>query len=226
MKKILLYINFFVYHALNWNPWLAFFILFNTIKGEKKYGINTFVPSELKKYTIATGDISKASPYEALNYYILQKLLANFRKLYPEEKSIVDVGCGKGRVLAVAAYFGFTKITGVDFAKELCEKAEKNMRQIKPNFPDLQYKIIWDNILNYSLDVNDRVFFLFNPFEKEIMEPFLDKIEQSVKQSPRTIYFLYANPQQLNSLLDRNYEVIYRIKKIKFLEGIIALKHN
>jgi SAM-dependent methyltransferase len=226
MKKILRYIDFFFYHAINWNPWLASFLLFNTIRGEKKYGINTFVRSELKKYTIASGDITKASPYEAVNYHVLHALLGTFRRLFPQEKSIMDIGCGKGRVMAVAAHLGFTKIIGVDFAKELCEKAKENMQQIGTALPGLKYEIIWDDILSYDFDADDKVFFLFNPFNKEIMDSFLDKIEESVNQYSRTIYLLYANPQQMDSLVTKNYNIIYHVKKFKFLEGIIAVKSH
>ena len=225
MKKILRYIDFFFYHAINWNPWLASFLLYSTIKGEKKYGINTFVRSDLNKYTIASVDsVNKASPYEAINYYVLEDLLKNFRRLFCEEKTILDVGCGKGRVMAVASHFGFTNITGVDFAKELCEKAEKNMQQVIAEFPEVTYKIAWADILNYDLDTDEKVFFLFNPFEKEIMDAFLERIETSLHQHPRQIYFIYANPQQLDSLTNKNYKVIYEVKKMKFLKGIIAVK--
>ncbi len=226
MKTFFRYINFFAFHAINWNPILAVFVLYHTFRGEKKYGLNTFFPSELNKYGIEKGDISKATRYEAVNYYILENLLENFCKLFPQEKSLFDAGCGKGRVLVVAANYGFTHITGVDFAKELCEEAERNIKIIKTNFPNVVFKIVWNDILKTPLTADDKVFFLFNPFNKEILEKFVKNIEESLKEYPRPIYFIYASPKHADVLFGRNFKEVYRVKKMKFLEGIIVTKNN
>jgi predicted RNA methylase len=47
---------------------------------------------------------------------MLEKLLGAFRNQFACT-SIVHLGCGKGRAMAASAYFGFTSITGTDFAK-------------------------------------------------------------------------------------------------------------
>ena len=223
MKKFLHYIYNFFYVSVYWNPLLAVFITWHEIKRGSRYGINTIKPGPLKGLTIADGDISKSSPYEAVNYYILENLLENFRRLFPEEKNLTDVGCGKGRVMVAAAYYGFTKITGVDFAKELCEEAEKNMQLTKKKFTAIDYKVIYDNALNYPLTAADTVFFLFNPFNKEMLEKFTKKVVQSINQFPRTVYFLYASPKYLDVLQKSGFNEVYHIKKMKILEGVIAV---
>ena len=224
MKKFFHYIYNFFYVAFNWNLQLAIFITWHEIKRGPKYNINTIKPESLDVLTIAEGDKSKSSPYEALNYFILENLLENFRKLFPREKSLIDVGSGKGRVMVAAAHYGFKNITGVDFAKELCAAAERNINKIKTQFPDTTFNIYCKDILNYSINADDKVFFLFNPFNKEIMETFLEKIDRSVKEYRRTIYFIYANPQQKEILIQKSYQEIFRIKKLKRLEGVILLK--
>jgi SAM-dependent methyltransferase len=224
VKKLLHHIHNFFYLAVNWNPLLAAFVAWQEAKRGRKYGLHTIKRESLQKYSISEGDISKSSPYEAINFFILEYLLENFRRLFPKEKNIMDVGCGKGRVLAAAAYFGFTGIKGVDFAKELCEEAERNMEKIKPAFPAVQFKIAWSNILHHPLAAEDKVFFLFNPFNDEVLEKFVAKIEASVKEHPRSIWFIYASPKHIDVLLEKGYVVIYRVKKMKFLEGLIAVK--
>jgi 16S rRNA G966 N2-methylase RsmD len=203
---------------------LAIFITWHEIKRGPKYNINTIKPESLNALTIAEGDKSKSSPYEALNYFILENLLENFCKLFPQEKSLIDVGSGKGRVMVAAAHYGFKNITGVDFAKELCTAAERNINKIKTQFPDTTFNIYCKDMLNYTINADDRVFFLFNPFNKEIMEKFLEKIDRSVKEHRRPIYFIYANPQQKEILIQKSYQEIFRIKKLKRLEGVILLK--
>lgn len=221
MNKLLHNIQNFFYVAFNWNLPLAFFITWHEIKRGSKYGINTIKPVSLNDLTITEGDKSKSSRYEALNYYILENLLENFCRLFPNEKNLVDVGSGKGRIMIVAAHYGFTTIKGIDFAKELCDTAKRNINKIKARFPDITFKIYCKDVLNYMVAADDNVFFLFNPFNGEIMEKFLEKIDQSVQEHPRTIYLIYANPQQKKILLEKGYKEIFRIKKLRLLEGVI-----
>jgi len=225
VKKIIYYISYFFYLLFHWNLFLAFFITWHEAKRGPRYGINTVKPEKLKKLTITEGDISKSSPYEAVSYYLLEKLMNAFRK-FSNDTSIIDLGCGKGRVMAVAAHFGFTSITGIDFAKELCEEAEKNMQKVQQKFKDLKWKVICSDVLNYELQENDSIFFMFNPFEKEILEKFLQKIESSTEKYSRSIYFLYASPLHLAVLSQYGYEIIYHINPKKKMEAVIVKKQG
>ena len=222
MKTFWQYISYFFYNAINWSLWLALFVLYHDIRGAFKYGIHTFSPIDLKKLTITNGDTSKASRYEAVNFFLLEKLLENFRKL-SSVTSIVDLGCGKGRVLVVAAYYGFTNIKGIDFAVELCQEATKNMEKVKSKFPLIHWKIINSSIEEYDILPDDTVFFMFNPFTEEIIRIFLNKLERSCQQFPRTTYFLYASPLYKELLTGIGYEIIFQ-KRIMHLQGIIARK--
>lgn len=203
---------------------MAFFVTWHEIKRGSKYNVDTIKPVSLDDLTIAEGDKTQSSPYEALNYYILENLLDNFCKLFPNEKNLLDIGSGKGRIMVAAAHYGFTTITGIDFAKELCEAAKTNVNKIKGKFPGTTFNIYCKDVLNYELNPNDKVFFLFNPFNKDIMEKFSERIDQSVRQHPRSIYLIYANPQQKVVLLEKGYKEIFSIKKLRLLEGIILVR--
>jgi SAM-dependent methyltransferase len=220
VKNVWKYISYFFYVAINWTPWLAFFVLYHDIRGAIKYGISTFIPVALNKLTIVNGDTSKASPYEAANYYLLEKLFTAFRKLSNAD-SFIDLGCGKGRVLAVASHFGFHHITGIDFATELCKEASANMEKVKKKLPDLKWKVVNDNVANYNISPGDSVFFMFNPFNEAVLKDFLKNIDSSCHQFPRTTYFIYASPLHQQLLLDNGYAIVYQKQKMN-LKGIIA----
>jgi SAM-dependent methyltransferase len=224
LKTVFQYARFFFYTTSNWSIWLAFFMLYHDIRGALRYGLRkTFAPASLKYLTIAGSDISRSSPYEAVNYYMLEKLLKTFRNLTPGT-SIVDLGCGKGRVMVVAAHLGFKKITGIDFAKELCRDAVRNMERTQHSIHDFNWEVICASVLDYSIQPGDAVFFMFNPFAEETLNLFLDKLEASCNHIPRKTWFLYASPLHASVLQKRGYEIIYR-HKLMNLEGMILCKN-
>jgi len=216
------YISHFWYVATNWNIWMAFFMVYDNIRGSLKYGSNTFIPVELKDLTITNGDKKKASRYEAVSFYMLEKLLSAFQKV-SGITSITDLGSGKGRVLMVAPHFGFKEITGIDFAKELCQQANMNMREKEKEFPNIKWKVLNENVEDYDLTRHDSVFFMFNPFTEVVLKKFLEKLDHSCQQFPRSVYFLYASPQHQQLLLDDGYAIIYQTQMMH-LESIIAAR--
>ena len=105
-------LGYFFYLAWNWSVRLAFFIIRHEIRGEKKYGVHTVGIDDL------TGSISKkkrlhASIYQPVNYYTAETL---FEELFLEdvEGTLLDLGCGKGRIFGVGAAYDFKKIIGVE----------------------------------------------------------------------------------------------------------------
>jgi len=222
MKLVWKYISHFWYVATNWNIWMAFFMVYDNIRGSLKYGSNTFIPVELKDLTITNGDKKKASRYEAVSFYMLEKLLSAFQKV-SGITSITDLGSGKGRVLMVAPHFGFKEITGIDFAKELCQQAIMNMREKEKEFPNIKWKVLNENVEDYDLTRHDSVFFMFNPFTEVVLKKFLEKLDHSCQQFPRSVYFLYASPQHQQLLLDDGYAIIYQTQMMH-LESIIAAR--
>ena len=222
MKLVWKYISHFWYVATNWNIWMAFFMIYDNIRGSWKYGTNTFIAVELEDLTITNGDRKKASRYEAVSFYMLEKLLSAFQKI-SALRSVIDLGSGKGRVLMVAPHFGFTDITGIDFAKELCEQAIANMKEKEKYFPGIKWRVINENIEDYDIGSQDSVFFMFNPFTEIVLERFLEKLDHSCHEFPRSIYFLYASPQHQQLLLDAGYAIVYH-EQMMHLESVIAVR--
>ena len=201
---------------------MAFFMLYDNVRGSVKYGSNTFAPVELKKMTIVDGDVKKASRYEAVSFYMLEHLFTAFRKL-ANNTAIVDLGCGKGRVMMVSAHFGFTRMTGIDFAKEVCEEAQVNMTKKEKEFPGIRWKVFNQNVENYDISPDDSVFFMFNPFDYSVLKTFLRKLDISCDEFPRRIYFLYASPQHDRLLLNNGFAIVYQKQKMH-LKSIIAVR--
>jgi SAM-dependent methyltransferase len=217
--KIFPYIQYFFYLGLNWNWKIAVHILSHEIKGEKKYGIRTTGSDELKKMEVAGVDISHATVYMPANYLLLEEI---FSKLpCGQRKHFLDIGCGKGRALCVAAHNGFHKITGIDFSNEFCTSAGKNLEHTKKIFPSLNFSIINTDAARAKIPADTDCIFFFNPFDGFIMGKVAKNILGSYKKNPRDIYIIYLNPLYKKELLQIGFKEIYYTRKMKYMEAVI-----
>jgi SAM-dependent methyltransferase len=121
-----------------------------------------------------------------------------------EQFTFVDVGAGKGRVLLLAAEFAFAKILGIDISKRLLLIADQNIRKYLNygvNVKCTNVRTICCDAATFQIPYDPCVVYLFNPFEKEIMEKFLANIRQSLRNVPRELYIVYRTPL-LASMMD------------------------
>ena len=118
------------------------------------------------------------------------------RKLnLPTAGAFVDLGCGKGRAILIAAQCGFQKVVGVDFSEPLCRLARHNVvafgrrRKLKS-----EIIIVHADVVHYAIQSDQTTFFLFDPFNAEVLTQVLQNLRQSLLAHPRDIWVIYASP--------------------------------
>lgn len=221
--KYFYYLRYFFFIALNWNFKLAWFTFLHEIRGEKKYHINTIRLNNLKKLLIKGDNLENAAIYQGANYYLLENVFEYLQSINANQ-NILDFGCGKGRVLAVAAYYGFTKIIGIDFAKELCDEARENILPVQQKFPEKIFNIIYANAADYKIENDTNVFFFFNPFDEVVMLTVAKNILKSLKENPREAYVVYLNPLYKEIFMSAGFEQIYHLEKFLFIEASLMMR--
>lgn len=189
------------------------------IKGEKKYGIRTTGADELIHLEKLGIDISHATLYMPVSYSLLEAI---FEQLPPLPRThFVDIGCGKGRALCVAAYHSFKKVTGIDFSKKLCEDATSNLALTHINLPSLQYKVINNDAFYFDIPDDADCIFLFNPFDEIIMSAVVKNIRKSLQRNNRTVKIIYVNPLHKTYFLNAGFAETWHSKKLKYIEAVI-----
>lgn len=106
-----------------------------------------------------------------------------------EEKSFLDVGCGKGYVITAAGKYPFKKQGGVEYNKELYKICCRNLKKKR-----MSTKYVFCGDAKKFKHYNEfDVFFFNNPFDETILEPVAEKIYDSHVGRKCWIYFL--NPK-------------------------------
>ncbi|WP_346317658.1 class I SAM-dependent methyltransferase [Chitinophaga sp. YIM B06452] len=202
------YLIHFLYVAWYWDLPLAFFIVKREIAGERRYGINTTGTDNLKGIMPAE-DRVHITMYEPVNYFSAEWLMD---RVTEEERQtgFLDVGCGKGRVLAIAAAYGFSSVTGIEISPRLCKA-----------IPQGRYTVHCIDARYYDVPDHIGVIFLFNPFDETVMKAFIQKVMESLGRKGRPLKVLYANPRCRQLWLDAGFEETDSFVKMKYLQGSV-----
>ncbi len=145
----------------------------------------------------ASGNEYAPSPYS-----ILFKVF-NDLKIKPEEEVFLDYGSGMGRALVVAALYPFDKVVGVEFSDALNIIARNNIQQARRNLKCKNVVVITADAMNYLPSEEVTVFFLFNPFDNEILENVLAKIKASLVAKPREVKIIYQRGNGHDAALEK-----------------------
>lgn len=217
------YFSYFRFIQQHWNTYLAAFSIYHEVRGEKKYDLNTTAINNLV-HTKVLGSRAHAYIYQAVNYYMLEKAF-DYLKEVGYKGGLVDYGCGKGRILVVAAHYGFTRITGVEFAPALCQQAQENTKNLKSSFPNTAFTIHCMDAQDLSIQPEDCIFTFFNPFDKAIMLPVVKNIMQSHQEFPRDMVVCYFNPTEKEIFLSAGFQECWYYSKINYLDmSILSLE--
>ena len=218
------FIKYFSYLAFNWNIKIAWVIILQEIKGEKKYGIDTSGADKLRKLEKKGIDISHATIYMPVSYSLLEEVFEQLTTNDGSQTTItnfhhfLDIGCGKGRALCVAAHKGFIKVTGIDLSRDLCDKAKENLSITKQKVPLLDFAVINNDAFYFEIPADVDCIFFFNPFDEVIMSGVVKNILSSIHQHPRKISAVYVNPMHKELFLKAGFNEVYYSKKMKYLE--------
>lgn len=205
--------------GINWNFRIAWALLLQEIKGEKKYQIDSTGADDLKSLSKKGIDTGHATIYMPVSFVLLEKILERLGST--PQQHFLDIGCGKGRAMCIAAHFGFTQLTGIDISPELCEASSENLASTKKQFPHLHYCVITKDALNFEIPPSADCIFLFNPFDVVIMGAVVNNIVESARAFPREINVIYANPIYQDLFFDEGFVQIFHTKSLRYLEAVI-----
>jgi predicted RNA methylase len=110
--------------------------------------------------------------------------------------TFIDLGCGKGRTLLIAAEHGYRHVVGVELDPDLAQVARRNIAAYtaaKPQWTGT-IEVVEGDAARYELPGTPTVLFLFNPFGADTLRAVIAGIEQSLTQCPRPFVVVYYNP--------------------------------
>ena len=196
------------------------FSLFFDLIFDIKYGTDTMNFTTLNSLNINSKNRNSGSDYIPSRSRHIEYIFS--LDIFNSDLNFTDIGSGKGRVLLMASKY-FSKIRGVEFSEELCNISLKNIsiyaNTVQSNL-DSQISIINKDIADYSIDKDENVFYLFNPFDYNILEIFIRNLSESLETNPRICWIIYYYPVHYEVILKSPFFKIFQKEK---LDGISCL---
>lgn len=185
-----------------------------------RYGTETLGWIPLDEVEVPSASREHGRAYQPTSALAFNRLL---RKVpLPRQVGFVDFGCGKGRVLLLAAEAGFARVVGIEFAPQLAAEARRNVgRWRDARAAACQFSVIEGDVTDYQISRGDGVFFFFNPFDDVVLDAVLDRLDESLRVAPREAWIVYHNPVECSRIDARS--TWHRVTDYSFLGNDFAV---
>jgi hypothetical protein len=161
---------------------------------DEKYGVDTRAEVVPRRLTVDDQSLAHGNRYGTILPHEFHEIFQQFNLPF-EDFAFVDLGSGKGRVLMLAADYPFKRVMGVEYALELHQTAEVNLKKYRG-----ESQRCFD-VQSMHMDATQFVFpdqpvflYMANPFDGHVMSKVIENIEASLHANPRPFVILYVNP--------------------------------
>lgn len=163
---------------------------------DRRLGIGTGRPSGSAPAEAPMAALGDGVAYSPTPSRLFTRILRGLPVRRPASCTFIDLGCGKGRTLLLAAEHGYGRVVGVELDPTLADDAARNVRAYESSTPERTgiIEVVGADAARYEFPAEPTVLFLFNPFGEDTLRAVVDRIEQSLAQHSRPFVVAYFNP--------------------------------
>lgn len=153
--------------------------------------------------------------YEPTDYEALNKLCGKYK--FKDSDSVIDFGCGKGRINFYLSHFYSCRVTGIEMNQYFYKQALNNKKSYLEKHKTDEDKINFHCTLaeKYEIQSIDNKFYFFNPFSLEIFMKVIDNILGSVYENKRDIEIILFYPSDDYIFFLENYTFFMQKEEIR-----------
>ncbi len=130
------------------------------------------------------------------SYYLRLRALRRFLRPGADD-SILDLGCGDGRALAVFARYPVRLCRGVEFDAQAAATARSNAARLRRRRAAIE--IVEGDAADYPFR-DETIVYLFNPFGPATLRAVLVNLRASIARNPRRVRICYYHPKHRDAI--------------------------
>lgn len=162
---------------------------------DRRYGIDTRGRRWTGADVLARAQHPDGTNFGSTPVPVMERMFRAVPGLSPAEFTFVDLGCGKGTALAVAAMHGFGRVIGVELDGHLAEIAERNATTLRTRTAG-EIEVREGDASLFRFPPEPTLLFLSNPFGEATMSSVVEAVVSSVREHPRPFFVAYWRPLQ------------------------------
>ena len=156
------------------------------------HGVDTCGEIPLSELAFSSENKSPGLEYQSHHPSVTRAALNSLGVRY-EDYTFIDIGCGKGRVLLIAAELPFRKVIGLEFAPSLAEVARRNVQRYRGGASRrAEIEVVTGDATRYDLPHEPQVLYFFSPFSPDVLNQVIQRVEDSFLQSPRNLLVMFT----------------------------------
>jgi SAM-dependent methyltransferase len=162
---------------------------------DRRFGTETSGRVELDSLTVLGENRARGVYFESTPTALFRFFLSNITVDHAKF-TFVDLGSGKGRTLLMASDYPFKRIVGVEFSRELHERALANIAVYRSASQScIDIRSVNADATSFEFPATPLFVYAYNPFDEQVMTAVLRNLLQSLAQSPRETVLMYYNPR-------------------------------
>lgn len=181
---------------------------------DRRRGVHTSARIDPKTLSVIGSHRDSAVRYQPISEASFRTLLARLADLVGAALPLytfIDMGCGMGKVLLLAAEHPFRQVIGVEFAPELVAICEKNLRKDRAALQRRCHTmtVTLADAADFSFPRCPLVVFLYNPFGPEVLALLLKNLCCAQRSGACEDFVVYHNAQHAHLLQEAGFTPVW-----------------
>lgn len=166
---------------------------------DRLLGVRTSHGMTLEELGFARGNLGRYEPTP------WRPLIQSLRALQPHRDDVlVDLGCGRGRVILAAMSMPFQRVMGVELSPQLAAETQRAVERNRFWMRAGEVQVVAANAAAWTLPDDVTIVYMSNPFWGSVFATAVNNIFESVERRPRRVRLVYDHPFEHNYLLATN----------------------
>jgi SAM-dependent methyltransferase len=172
---------------------------------DEKYDVSTVYTERLTKPDVADPVAgSYAVHYVPTRECVMRHILNNaVDSSMILQSSFIDLGCGKGRTLMIAAQFPFLEVIGVELSADYHRVAVENLARYRSHQGEIccrGLRAVCANALDFEFPRTNLFIYMYRPFWGPVFKGVVDKLYQFHVSTGHQVLVAYSCPVEQNLL--------------------------
>lgn len=131
-----------------------------------------------------------------------KRIMAELDGIDFAERVFIDIGCGKGRVVLLAAGYPFRRVVGLENLPWLADVANRNLKSYTGPVVADSVEVVLGDAEDYEIPPDDLVVYLFDPFAEDGITQCAKRLAEAGGRTGQRITVLYYSASYARAFRD------------------------